>query len=101
MTDHPDYLRTPNNMFKPDPRSEAFSILGEQGLREKTLQDQYGTVAKLLLHDGVPREVIVKFETARNLNLFSWFVYRFHSAARSHAYECLELALRKRVTRAS
>lgn len=96
MTDHPDYLRTPNNMFNPDPRSEAFSILREQGLRAKALQDQYGTVAKLVLHDGVPREVIVKFETAKNLNLFSWFVYRFHSAARSHAYECLELALRKR-----
>jgi hypothetical protein len=55
------------------------------------------TAAHRLPLKGVPREIVVKFETAKNLNLFSWFVYRFHSAARSHVYECLELvALRMR-----
>lgn len=97
MTDHPDYLRTPNNIFDPDPRSSDFDVIGEHGLRPKSLQDQYDAVADITLHEGVPKEILAKFETAKNLNLFSWFVYRFHSAARSHAYECLERALSTRL----
>jgi len=96
MTDHPDFLRSPKNMFNADPRSTGFAVLGEQGLRPKALEDHYDAVARITLHDGVPRQIFVKFETAKNLNLFSWFVYRFHSAARSHVYECLEFALRIR-----
>jgi hypothetical protein len=96
MTDHPDFLRSPKNIFDPDPRSSGFEVLGVQGFRSKTLQDQHDAVAEIALHAGVPHEVVVKFETAKNLNLFAWFVYRFHSAARSHAYECLELALKIR-----
>lgn len=96
MPDHPDYLRSPNNIVDPDPRSTGFEVLGEHGFRPKTLQDQYDAVAEITLHDGVSSEIVVKFETAKNLNLFSWFVYRFHAAARSHVYECLELALRAR-----
>lgn len=96
MSDHPDFLRSPNNIFDPDPRSAGFEILGEQGFRPKALLDQHDAVAQVTLHDRVPREIVVKFETAKNLNLFSWFVYRFHSAAVSHVYECLELALRTR-----
>lgn len=99
MTDHPDFLRSPKLIFDPDPRSSGFEVLGEQGFRSKTLQDQHAAVAEIALHPGVPHEVVVKFETAKNLNLFSWFVYRFHSAARSHAYECLELALKIRLPR--
>lgn len=89
-------FRSPSNIFDPDPRSTGFEILGEQGFRSMTLQDQHDAVAQITLHERVPREIVVKFETARNLNLFSWFVYRFHSAAVSHCHECLELALRTR-----
>lgn len=96
MTGHPDFLRSPKSIFDPDPRSSGFHGRGEQGFRAKTLEDQHAAVAEMTLHAGVPDAVVVKFETAKNLNLFSWFVYRFHSAARSHAYECLELALRIR-----
>ena len=96
MTDHPDFLRSTKGIFEPDPRSLGFDVLGEQGFRAKTLEDQHAAVAEITLHAGAPEAVVVKFETAKNLNLFSWFVYRFHSAARSHAYECLELALRIR-----
>jgi hypothetical protein len=96
MTDHPDFLRSPKNIFDPDPRSSGFDVIGEQGLRPITLDDRHAAVAEIVVHDGAPEQVVVKFETAKNLSLFSWFVYRFHSAARSHAYECLELALRIR-----
>jgi hypothetical protein len=97
MTAHPDSLRSPNNVFDPDPRSTGFEVLREHGFRPKTLQDHHDAVAQITLHEGVPGEIVVKFDNARNLNLFSWFVYRFHSAARSHVYECLELALRMRL----
>jgi hypothetical protein len=96
MPDHPDFLRSPKNVFDPDPRSSGYEVLGAQGFRPKALQDQHEAVAEITLHAGVPSAVVTKFETAKNLNLFSWFVYRFHSAARSHAYECLELALKIR-----
>lgn len=96
MTGHPDFLRSPKTLFDPDPRSSGYEVLSTQGFRPKELQDQHDAVAEITLHAGVPAAVVVKFETAKNLNLFSWFVYRFHSAARSHAYECLELALKIR-----
>jgi hypothetical protein len=96
MTDHPDGFRTPNNVFNPDPRNSAFAVLDEHGFRPMTLEDRYKEVAPITLHEGVPRQITAKFDNARNLSLMSWYVYRFHSAARSHAYECLELALRMR-----
>jgi hypothetical protein len=96
MVSHPDFLRTPENINEPDPRSAAFAVLGADGFRSLTLQDQYDSVHQINLHDGIPKEVVVNFETAKNLSLFSWYVYRFHTAAKGHAYACLELALRTR-----
>jgi hypothetical protein len=96
MSEHPDFLRSPKNVFNADPRSTGYAVLGEHGWRQKTLDDHYSAVAQITVHNGVPREIVVKFETAKNLNLFSWFVYRFHTAARSQVYECLEYALRTR-----
>ena len=96
MSDHPDFLRSPHNIFEPDPRSVGFVILGKDGFQPVRLEDQHASIAKIELHNGVPEKVVAKFETAKNLNLFAWYVYRFHVAARSHAYECLELALKLR-----
>ncbi|MEI7612745.1 MAG: hypothetical protein WCK63_07535 [Betaproteobacteria bacterium] len=44
----------------------------------------------------VPDEVKVKFETAKNLYLYAWFVYRFYPVSEHHALTCLELGLRMR-----
>ena len=96
MSDHPDFLRSLTNLFNADPRSTGYAVRDERGWRERTLDDHYDAVAQITLHEGVPPKVVVKFETAKNLNFFSWFVYRFHSAARSQVYECLEFALRMR-----
>lgn len=94
--DHPDFLRSPENIFNADPRNSSVEILGAGGFREKTLQDHHGAISEITLQGEVPQEIVVNFETGKNLNLYSWFVYRFHAAARSHAYECLELALKIR-----
>ncbi len=39
---------------------------------------------------------MMQFETARNLYLYAWFVYRFYPVCEHHALACLELALRER-----
>ena len=37
------------------------------------------------------------FDTARNLYLYAWFVYRFYNVAEQQAFACLEMALRERL----
>src|SRR3990167_9584327 len=96
MNDHPDFLRSPGNACKPDQRSEGFAVLSEDDFRPKQLEDQYGAVTSLVLHDGVPEDIRIQFETSKNLYLYSWFVYRFYPVAQHHSYTCLELALRER-----
>jgi hypothetical protein len=88
MNDHPDFLRSPENVCKPDQRSKYFSA--------KSIEDQYRVVAELSLHGEVPEDVRVQFETTKNIYLYAWFVYRFYPVAQHHAYTCLEFALRER-----
>jgi hypothetical protein len=93
MDNHPDYLRTPDTVCKPDIRSPMASFLDEQPL---TVEYQYSAVADICLHKGVPEDIRVQFETTKNLYLYAWFVYRFYPVAEHHAYTCLELALHER-----
>jgi hypothetical protein len=50
----------------------------------------------MALCDRVPLNVRQLFETAKNVSLYSWFVYRFHQVAELVAFSALELALRER-----
>lgn len=97
VDDHPDFLRSPDSVCQPDPRQEGFAVLSATGFRQKEIEDQYNDVADIMLHSGVPDGIRVQFETAKNLYLYSWFVYRFYPVSRTHAYGCLELALRRRL----
>lgn len=94
--ENPDYLRSPLAVCHPDPRSESFAILGENGFRSMTLEDYHQAVSVFSLHGGVPENIRVQFETSKNLYLYGWFVYRFYPVAQHHAHTCLELALRER-----
>ena len=91
--DNPEYLRTPETVYKPDTRSPKALFLGEQPL---TVEYQYSAVADICLHIGVPEDIRVQFEMTKNLYLYAWFVYRFYPVAEHHTYACLELALRER-----
>lgn len=93
MENHPDYLRTPETVCKPDIRSPTTSFLADQPL---TVAYQYGVIADICLHKSVPNDIRIQFETTKNLYLYAWFVYRFYPVAKHHAYTCLELALRER-----
>ncbi|HKQ56399.1 MAG TPA: hypothetical protein VJY35_00910 [Candidatus Eisenbacteria bacterium] len=83
-----DALRAPVEAFTVDPRYAFRSGM--------TFETHWQDIVAFALHDGVPGVVRVHFETARNLLLYSWFVFHFHQAAEMHAYSSVEYALRKR-----
>ena len=97
MTD--DRLKQYNDICSPDSRQKALAIYDDQ-LREyrpKELLDQYTSVSTIRIKDAVPEEIRIHFTTARNLLVYSWFVYRFIPVAEQHAYATVEMALQNRL----
>ncbi|MDI1238498.1 MAG: hypothetical protein PSV26_13535 [Polaromonas sp.] len=82
-----DSLRDLQAVLGPDPRTNRFDSLAQRQQR----------VGEYLLSDSVPYPVRVHFETAKNLYLYAWFVYRFHPVAEKHVLATLEFALRERL----
>ena len=50
------------------------------------LADHHELISAHVLHAGVPREIVLQFETARNVYLYAWFVYRFYPVVE---HQCL------------
>jgi len=94
-----DGIRTPDHLCDPDPRTRYFVRLDpETGVtRPLSQSDQYQSIAAYTLSNAVPEDVRILFDTARNLYLYAWFVYRFHNVAEQQVFACLEMALRKRL----
>jgi hypothetical protein len=61
---------------------------------ETTIESIYDLIQPLTLGSKVADEVRSHFETAKNLALYSWFVYSFNVVAALHAFASLEMALR-------
>jgi hypothetical protein len=61
---------------------------------ETTIQTLYSLIEPITLNEDVPDEVRSHFEIARNLALYSWFVYSFNVVAAMQAYASLEMALK-------
>lgn len=95
----PEKLRPAALVCEPDPRSIAFVRIDRATgtARSVELRDYHEAIALMTLHLGVPEDIVVQFETARNLYLYAWFVYRFYVVAEHHGLACLELALRDRL----
>lgn len=93
-----EFLRQPVNTLRPDPRSVSFVKYDAsvRGMRPLKLEDHYEAMCDLVLHPGVSQDVTIQFETAKNLYLYAWFVYRFFAAAEHVSLTCLELGLRER-----
>lgn len=90
MTDKSDIqdpLKSLSTICDPDVRQK--NILG-------TLQDYHSILTTIDLNGNVPVDVRQLFETAKNLSLYSWFVYRFHQVSELVAFSALEMALRMR-----
>ena len=69
MDNHPDFLRSPEVVCKPDSRSPTTSFLTNQAI---TIKDQHDAVAEIVLHKGVPDDIRIQFETTKNLYLYAY-----------------------------
>jgi hypothetical protein len=85
-------------MMLPDVRQQCWGRLQPDGtIRKIQLEDLYNRMGGLVLNPTVPEDVRTGFDTARNLFLYSWFVYRFQTVAALQAYAALDFALGKRI----
>jgi hypothetical protein len=93
-----DRLRSVDCVYEPDPRTKYFVRVdvrtGE--VYPRIIEDQHSSIACFGLNDNVPDSVLTHFETARNLYLYAWFVYRFYPVAEQQALASLEFSLRVR-----
>ena len=89
-----DKLKLFEQMCEPDRRQSFFAVFEGASFRKSTLEDLYQEVSEFVLHPSVPEAIQINFDTARNIMLYSWFVYRFMPVAELQACSSLELALR-------
>ena len=80
-----DSLRTAITVFAPDPRTNH------------TLHDRHHVISQFQLAEHTPEAVRIHFETAKNVFLYAWCVFRFHMVAEHYLFSTLELALRERL----
>lgn len=85
--DFEDCLKALDNIGVADKRNEFFN---------HGLEDVHYALSQCCLNKSVPQKVKVHFETAKNVSLYSWYVYRFHQVAEMTAYTALEMALREK-----
>ena len=83
-----DPLKSLNEICEPDVRQTFF--------RGTSLDRNHAELSRIALSEKVPVDVRQLFETAKNLSLYSWFVYRFHQVSELVACSALEMALRLR-----
>lgn len=85
-------LRDPASVMAPDPRTGMFA-----GQMTWSLAAHHAEIARVQLSPAVPGPIAVQFETARNLYLYAWHVYRFYMVAATQALTTLEFGLRERL----
>ena len=72
------------------------SIISSGLISEMTFHAIYDEVEQIRINDTAPESVRSHFEIARNLVLYSWFVYSFNVVAAMQAFASLEMALKER-----
>ena len=75
---HPDGLRTLDQLGSADTRMQHFAVRDGGTSRPFGQEDRYENMSSFELLHEVPADERVHFDTARNLCLYAWFVYRFH-----------------------
>lgn len=92
-------LRPAEYTCEPDPRNTMFVRIDRTNGTSRPIElgDHHELISGYVLHVGVPQEIVLQFETARNVYLYAWFVYRFYPVAEHQCLACLELALRERL----
>jgi hypothetical protein len=82
-----DSLRSFDGVLVPDPRADG----------QQSLAQQRELIAAFELTLLAPLDIRVHFETAKNLYLYAWFVFRFYPVAEQQALSTLEFGLRARL----
>lgn len=80
-----DGLRNVDQLSLPDVRMRHFSVQESDTVRALTQDDRHAAISTLSLGATVPEEIRTLFDTARNVYLYAWFVYRFHVVAEQYA----------------
>lgn len=65
--------------------------------RPQELKDHHESVSRFNLNEAVPEKVQSHFNTAKNVLLYTWFVYGFFPVAELYALNALELSLKERI----
>lgn len=93
-----DQLRNASTAHECDARSlTTVAIRADGAISMISLDERHCEVAAFTLHANVPLDVRIHFETAKNLYLYAWFVYRFYPVAEQQALAALEFGLRTRL----
>jgi hypothetical protein len=87
-----ELLRSPEQMREPDARAPKLAFPNMDALTV-----HHANIARIKVSEQVPEDVAIQFETARNLYLYAWHVYRFYMVAELQALVTLEFGLRKRL----
>ncbi len=90
-----DELRTVDQLGLPDCRMTHFHVRHGSSFRPMSQLDRWEAIRQLELHPEVPEEIRTHYNTARNVYLFAWHVYRFHVVAEHQVLATLEMALRQ------
>lgn len=93
----PEYLRKPDTICIPDRRTGYDFDLRDDEIARKALESHHAAIDRLKINKGVPKDIVIQFETTKNIYLYAWFVYRFYPVSAQHALSVLELALRERL----
>ncbi len=98
MIHESDMLRSPETIGDPDSRTLSLvRVNRETGERRQIMpSDQHSAISEFVLNATVPEQISIHFETAKNLYLYAWFVFRFYPVAEQQAFSCLEFSLRER-----
>ena len=86
----PEKLRPAEYVCEPDPRNLTVVRidLTNGTSRDIELADHHEGISLCALHAGVPEDIVIQFETARNIYLYAWFVYRFYPVALREQRPC-------------
>jgi len=83
-----DMLKDKDEVFIMDERNKIYYSY--------SYDDFYHDIAKCKLNDYVPEDIVIHFETAKNILLYSWYSYRLTMPAKMHLISTVEFSLRER-----
>jgi len=89
-----DFMKPLDLVCEADPRN-AGTYPDFMGGGQRKIDYFHEKISNFKLIDEIPVDVRIKFETAKNLYIYSWFVYRFFNIAEQQAFTCLEFGLRE------